>query len=111
TDVQFHSLFLLEEGETKWLRSVVERDGESVQFRVESAAHSLQGDEESQTVHAICTIAVNDQQQPLVVDVSGLRERCNNRSLLIGAGEQDPNTEGFGPRWQGIKSYHYGEQE
>lgn len=109
-DVEFHVPLMMTENGRKRLRTVLEKEGGRLLFRAESANYPIDGDKEW-TVHATCSISILVMDRPGATDVSSLREQCSIRSVVIEPGSKNPNTEGFGPRWQGIESYRYGESQ
>ncbi|OAB44753.1 non-ribosomal peptide synthetase [Paenibacillus glacialis] len=110
-DIQFHTPLIVDEGETRILRAVIQEEKGQVTFSVMSSTSVEGRPVENWILHASC-LAVAVASSPIPkIQLDLLQQQCSAKELRLNKGQQDANTVGFGPRWQSIQHYRYGNEQ
>ncbi len=99
----------LRDDETREVRTILEKDGDSYQFRVLGQLPSDNGDDPVWQDHALGQISFTEVEPPRQYDLDALRARCGKEEIIITDDyEMDPD---LGPRWQSLRRVYLGEKE
>jgi len=99
----------LRDDETREVRTILEKDGDTYQFRVLGQLPSENGGDPVWQDHALGQISFTDAEPPRRYDLESLRTRCGKEEIVITDDyEMDPD---LGPRWQSLRRVYLGEKE
>jgi phthiocerol/phenolphthiocerol synthesis type-I polyketide synthase E len=114
TSVEIRDAFFLaplglRNDEEKEVRTIVEREGDGLRFRVVSAATAESASGDGWQNYSTGWVGYAAAEPPQRLDLAALRERCAVREIVItDEDEIDPD---LGPRWQSLRRVHLGDGE
>jgi acyl transferase domain-containing protein len=113
-NVVFLSPLVVGDGEEKEVHTVVEREGETVGFRVLGRSSKSNGAANAWQEHARGQLVAAPAQAPKRYAIEELKRRCGAQQIDLGE-SNGANGRGahfaFGPRWKSLKQVHVGADE
>lgn len=115
-DVFFVTPLRLGDNEAKQIQTTIRKNGAGFEFLIrsnsESHSESKHNEGPDWQVHACGQIFVLKPEALKNYDLKGLRERCNDREIVVGETERNRiNERGFGARWHSVKRVYLGTNE
>lgn len=108
-DVAFMSPFVVEDESPRELRVHVGHGGSSNSLVIAGKAQQEDGSVQWQE-HVTAKVGYADEEQPVALDLAGIRARCTARTVTFTGAEENPHLD-FGPRWKNLKEVRYGKGE
>jgi acyl transferase domain-containing protein len=108
SDVYFLNILHLEEGETREVQTVVEKNGEHFNFVVRSAGARDGSAQTGWQEHAMGKVRRMDFGPPRRHDLKEIMERCRER---VNLSDEAFSSKGLGPRWDSLKTVYAGAGE